>query len=356
MPMSASCVINRAELLGLLEEVRDALPGSLAEARELIGDREQMVAEAHQEARRIIDAAHSERGSLVAGTEVARRSQQEADRILAEARQEADRVRAEADDYVDSKLANFEVVLSKTINSVGRGKDKLLGRLPEPDGYDAHAGDTDGAPDRPADPRELRDRADAYVEAQFQAFEAVLTKTLSAVGRGRSKLGGHQSIDELGAHLAAQEEAGTEGHHRVHVSDADYLAGLADPQPQAPVPPAPAQAPHLPAQAPPPAHPDPYAPAAAYPAHYPAQYAGQQSYDHDAYAYPQQGYPPQPEPYAGYAQQGYPDQPDPYAADQDYGQQQPYPPQSAPAPLDETSLFDTSMIDLEQLRRYEQGH
>lgn len=34
MPMSASCVVNRAELLAMLEEVREALPGSLAHAQE----------------------------------------------------------------------------------------------------------------------------------------------------------------------------------------------------------------------------------------------------------------------------------------------------------------------------------
>ncbi|MFE0739511.1 cell division initiation protein, partial [Streptomyces sp. NPDC058855] len=81
MPMSASCVVNRAELLAMLEEVRQALPGSLAQAQEVIGDREQMVEQARQEAERIIGQAHAERGSLISDTEVARRSQAEADRI-----------------------------------------------------------------------------------------------------------------------------------------------------------------------------------------------------------------------------------------------------------------------------------
>lgn len=137
MPMSASCVVNRAELLALLEEVREALPGSLAQARELIGGREQMVEQARQEAERIIEAAHAERGSIVSDSQVARQSQGEADRILTEARREAEEIRAEADDYVDSKLANFEVVLNKTIGSVDRGREKLLGRGPglDADGY-----------------------------------------------------------------------------------------------------------------------------------------------------------------------------------------------------------------------------
>ncbi|AWK10946.1 cell division initiation protein [Streptomyces spongiicola] len=330
MPMSASCVVNRAELLALLEEVRQALPGSLAQARELIGDREQMVEQARQEADRIIQAAHSERGTLLSGTQIARQSQGEADRILAEARREAEEIRAEADDYVDSKLANFEVVLNKTIGSVDRGREKLLGRGPGA----ADPADDD-APEYSADPQTLVRRADDYVDAKLSAFEAVLSKTLEAVGRGRQKLHGRIATDDLGAHMAAQESAGTVQ----HTSDADYLAGLAalaDPEPQQQ-----ARQPLVPAQA------EPY--------HYQPAAAQAQ----DGYAYPQdpytggygqqQGYD---QTYAGGYGQGY-DQgsyPGGYGARQqtDQGHAQ-------PAPLDETSFFDTSMIDMERLRRYEQG-
>ncbi len=184
MPMSASCVVNRAELLSMLEELRAELPGSLAQAQELIGDRDQMVAQARQEADRIIESAQAERGSLISDTEVARRSQAEADRILAEARQEAEEVRAEADDYVDSKLANFEVVLTKTLGSVGRGREKLLGTGP---GLDENGYEDEDAPERSHDPEILRRDADTYVDTKLGAFEAVLAKTLDAVGRGRQE-------------------------------------------------------------------------------------------------------------------------------------------------------------------------
>ncbi|MEU2431242.1 ATP synthase F0 subunit B [Streptomyces sp. NPDC007861] len=341
MPMSASCVVNRAELLAMLEEVRQALPGSLAQAQELIGGREQLVERARQEAERIIEAAHSERGSLVSGTQIALQSQEEADRILAEARREAEEVRAEADDYVDSKLANFEVVLNKTIGSVDRGREKLLGRGPGLDeqGYIDPA--EDDAPEYSADPDTLIRRADDYVDAKLGAFEAVLTKTLEAVGRGRQKLHGRTVTDDLGAHMAAQDAAGTQ-----HTSDADYLAGLAelaDPEPQsAPQPP---QAPQV--QQPVPAQADPYG--------YQPQAQPQEvyAYQHqDPYAYQQQAYDqtyayqhPQQDPYA-YQQ----------AQAQAQAQQHQHQHQHQQQPqLDETSFFDTSMIDMEQLRRYEQG-
>ncbi|WP_372409901.1 cell division initiation protein [Streptomyces luteireticuli] len=343
MPMSASCVINRAELLALLEEVRSALPGSLAQARELIGDREQLVAEARGEAERIIESARAHRGSLISDTEVARESREEADRILAEARREAAEIRAEADDYVDSKLANFEVVLTKTRGSVERGREKLLGLG---DGYDPEDPDGTDLPGRSADPATQRHNADAYVDAKLGAVSAVLAKTLEAVGRGRENLLGARPTDELGALADRDGAAGGP------TSDADFLAGLAESPAQDPVQ---TSAPQYPGYQP---------PAPAYP---PQSHEPQQPGAYDWQQFPQQADP--------YAAGGYPQQQaDPYAwqggaqgyaaypQQQDQGQQgqgrQGQEQQGAVAPggaLDETSFFDTSMIDLEQLRRYEQG-
>ncbi|MEU1179785.1 ATP synthase F0 subunit B [Streptomyces sp. NPDC005820] len=332
MPMSASCVVNRAELLALLEEVRAALPDSLAEARELIGDRDQMVEQARQEADRIISTAHAERGSLISDTEIARRSQAEADRILAEARREAEEVRADADDYVDSKLANFEVVLTKTIGSVGRGREKLLGTGPG-FGEQGYADpEEDDAPERSHDPETLRRDADAYVDTKLGAFEAVLTKTLEAVGKGRQKLHGRIASDDLGA--LADDNTTFQ-----HSSDADYLADLAALAEQ-----------------------DNRAPAAV------GQGAPQPSYEEQpvAYGYQQQDGYGYDQTYAQQDQYGY-QQADPYAVASYQGydaQQTAYDPhQQAQQPqqahqsyaLDETSLFDTGMITPEQLRAYEQG-
>ncbi|MEU1042305.1 ATP synthase F0 subunit B [Streptomyces sp. NPDC005907] len=355
MPMSASCVVNRAELLSMLEEVRQALPGSLAQAQELIGDREQLVEQARQEAERIIENAHAERGSLVSGTEVARRSQNEADRILAEARREAEEIRAEADDYVDSKLANFEVVLTKTLGSVGRGKEKLLGTGP---GVDERGYEDEDAPERSQDPETLRRNADDYVGVKLGAFEAVLAKTLEAVGRGRQKLHGRIASDDLGS-LA------DDGTTVQHTSDADYLAGLADLS-AAPVQPRPTRDPEVPAQ---PSYQEQqeayaYQQQQADPYGYPQQYQQQDAYGYqqaDSYAYQQQGYDQQPaygqDQQPGYGREQEPsygrDQEPSYGSDQD--RQQGYQEQPGGRALDETSLFDTGMISAEQLRAYEEG-
>jgi cell division septum initiation protein DivIVA len=128
MPMSASCVVNRAQVLASLDEIRGLLPEALADAQRVIDDKSAVVAEGHVEVERILEAAKAERGRLVARTEVMRDATREAERILAAARTDAERMRAEIDDYVDGKLANFEIVLQKTIQAVEKGRAKISGR------------------------------------------------------------------------------------------------------------------------------------------------------------------------------------------------------------------------------------
>lgn len=128
MPMSASCVVNRAELLGLLDELRDKLPAALTEADEVLQDRDAVVEEGRSEAEQLLAEAKKERSRLLAQHEIVVQAQAEAARITEEARYQADAMRLEVEDYVDAKLANFEIVLNKTLSAVARGREKLSGR------------------------------------------------------------------------------------------------------------------------------------------------------------------------------------------------------------------------------------
>lgn len=128
MPMSASCVINRGEVLGLLEELRELLPEEFRHAEMLLQDRESVVDEGRREAARIVEAARIEQGRLVSETEVLAAAARTTEQMLEAAAEEARGMRGEVDDYVDAKLANFEVVLDKTLAAVHRGREKLRGR------------------------------------------------------------------------------------------------------------------------------------------------------------------------------------------------------------------------------------
>ena len=65
---------------------------------------------------------------MVATTDVVAAAQAEADALREQAREAAEAMRIEVEDYVDAKLANFEIVLGKTLEAVERGRQKLAGR------------------------------------------------------------------------------------------------------------------------------------------------------------------------------------------------------------------------------------
>jgi len=128
MPMSASCLVNRDEMLGLLSELASLLPETISQAQELLGDKQGVVEEGRREAEQIIAAARAERRRLLEATDVYEEAKHESDRLLDEARTSAESMRVEVEDYVDAKLANFEIVLTKTLSAVERGRQKLSGR------------------------------------------------------------------------------------------------------------------------------------------------------------------------------------------------------------------------------------
>jgi regulator of protease activity HflC (stomatin/prohibitin superfamily) len=128
MPMSASCIVNRNEMLEAVEELRKALPEELRKARSLLRDRASVIEEGKAEVGVILAEAESERARLVSRTEVVKEATREAERLVAAANSESDRMRREVDDYVDGKLANFEIVLNRTLHAVEHGRNKINGR------------------------------------------------------------------------------------------------------------------------------------------------------------------------------------------------------------------------------------
>ena len=130
MPMSASCVINRAQVLELLDALKNGMPDEMDRARRVLSDRESVLEEGRREAERMLERSRGERDSIINNTDISREARDAATHIMDAARREADQIRDEADEYVDQKLANFEVVLTKTLHAVGRGRDKMRGSNP----------------------------------------------------------------------------------------------------------------------------------------------------------------------------------------------------------------------------------
>ena len=139
MPLSSSVLVNRDEVLDLIADMQEALPDEIKQARWIVKDREDLLAKARTDAEGLVEQAHAQQLTMARQEAVVARAGEEAERLLGEADGQARSMRREAEEYVDAKLAQFEIALrrvleesqasvralAKTLDQVELGREKL---------------------------------------------------------------------------------------------------------------------------------------------------------------------------------------------------------------------------------------
>jgi hypothetical protein len=127
VPLSASCVVHRAEMLEILDDAREALPADFESARKIIETRDAIIEEARVSAEQLISIAREDVAQMVEQTSIVQIARDEARKILDDARETAELEKQEVEEYIDGRLATLEVILNKTMDAVSRGRDRLGG-------------------------------------------------------------------------------------------------------------------------------------------------------------------------------------------------------------------------------------
>jgi hypothetical protein len=125
MPLSASVLVSRDELSHLLTVLMSRLPEELREARWMLKEREEFMAEREREAQALMDEVRIHAERMVGRTDIVRQANRVAQRILDDANEEARRMRRETEDFCDQRLAGMEIVLDRTLRTVRSGRQKL---------------------------------------------------------------------------------------------------------------------------------------------------------------------------------------------------------------------------------------
>ena len=126
MPLSSSAIICARRGPGAALRGPRSAPGRAAAGpAPPAGQRRAYAVAPSCEAGQLLDEARAQAAHMVQRTEVVRQARRQAERLVADAESEARRIRHEADDYVDRKLAAFEIVLDRTIRTVQAGRERL---------------------------------------------------------------------------------------------------------------------------------------------------------------------------------------------------------------------------------------
>ena len=131
VPLSSSAVIDRNDVLDRVAQLKQDVPEEVRQARWMARDRDELMERARNEGERIIAEAREQRDRLLSRTEIVHAAQREAERITDDAQDRAAKLRMQAEDYIDQKLAAFEILLNKTLGTVSKGREQLRGEKPK---------------------------------------------------------------------------------------------------------------------------------------------------------------------------------------------------------------------------------
>jgi len=127
VPLSASCVVHRSEMLEILDGARESLPHDLFQAEEILAKKNALIEEGRSSSEQLIASAREEVARMIEQTAIVQAARAEAQRILDDTRAQAAEERAEVESYIDGRLATLEVILNKTMDAVARGRERLDG-------------------------------------------------------------------------------------------------------------------------------------------------------------------------------------------------------------------------------------
>ena len=125
MPMSGSVMVHKKEILDELDRLARALPVAFDEARQVLDERDSLVDEGRAEAARLVAQAEVERTQRVHSHDLHKDASQAAESLVDEAHGVAERARGDVDDYIDRRLAQLEVTLTRTLSHVSAGRRHL---------------------------------------------------------------------------------------------------------------------------------------------------------------------------------------------------------------------------------------
>src|ERR1043166_9731359 len=118
VPLTDQVRIDREEIYDILDQMRATIPEEIKQARWIVKERQEMLAEAKREVDRLLAEAREQAG-------------RQADEIVDDARRSAREMKLEMEDWADNQLASLEVNLERFLTAVRRGRERLHERSQE---------------------------------------------------------------------------------------------------------------------------------------------------------------------------------------------------------------------------------
>ncbi len=125
IPFTHNVIVDEDRMLDIIDQMRITIPDEVRKARQLLNQKERVLAQAKEEAQRTIQLAQERREQMIQRDAIVQEAEARAREIIAQAREDAEAIRREADDYALQKLQELEMALARMMAEVQNGIQAL---------------------------------------------------------------------------------------------------------------------------------------------------------------------------------------------------------------------------------------
>jgi cell division septum initiation protein DivIVA len=122
VPLTDQVRVDKDQIYDALDQMRATIPDEIKNARWIVKERTDMLAQAKREADRLLEEARAFEARILSPEEIAKEAERAAEDILSEAGARERTIRLGAEDYADGTLDTLEENLSKFRAAVERGR------------------------------------------------------------------------------------------------------------------------------------------------------------------------------------------------------------------------------------------
>ncbi len=119
------CILDRDQLLDLIDELRETLPAELKEAEDIMQRRSELVAQSKREAEAIRRQADDDARQRVSETEIVLAARRKAKEILGNAEIQGRELRRGANQYCEDTLKRTEEAVALSLEEVRKARQRF---------------------------------------------------------------------------------------------------------------------------------------------------------------------------------------------------------------------------------------
>ena len=126
MPLAADkCILERDQVLDMLDEIIAELPGELKQARTIVESRNDLISQARREAEGILRQAQDQARQLVAQEAIYQEAKRRSEDLVNQTQNKINQLRKAGNEYMDDALRRTEETIAQALGQVQETRSRF---------------------------------------------------------------------------------------------------------------------------------------------------------------------------------------------------------------------------------------